>query len=46
LIYSFIAATQTLKLEIEQEIELQERMMKGEFSWTPGAEDLVLKEDP
>ena len=38
--------TQMLKLEIEQEIELQERMMKGEFSWTPGAEDLVLKEDP
>lgn len=32
-----------LKLEIEQEIELQERMMKGEFIWTPGAEDLVLK---
>lgn len=34
---------QTLKLEIEHEIELQERMMEGEFIWTPGSDELVLK---
>ena len=32
------------KLEIEHEIELQEKMMHGEFIWTPGGEELVLKE--
>mmetsp|Transcript_5261 Transcript_5261/g.8994 ORF Transcript_5261/g.8994 Transcript_5261/m.8994 type:complete len:138 (-) Transcript_5261:21-434(-) len=35
---------QLVKLEIEHEIELQEKMMAGEFIWTPGAEDLVLKD--
>lgn len=35
---------ETRKLEIEQEIELQERMLEGEFIWTPGADELVLKE--
>ena len=35
-----------VKLEIEAEIELQEKMMRGEFSWTPGSDELVLKEDP
>ncbi|KAL7541427.1 hypothetical protein ACHAXR_011271 [Thalassiosira sp. AJA248-18] len=35
---------QLLKLEIEHEIELQEKMMAGEFIWTPGSDELVLKE--
>lgn len=33
-----------IQLEIEHEIELQEKMLKGEFIWTPGADDLILKE--
>mmetsp|Transcript_14179 Transcript_14179/g.21386 ORF Transcript_14179/g.21386 Transcript_14179/m.21386 type:complete len:139 (+) Transcript_14179:66-482(+) len=32
-----------VKLEIEHEIELQERMLEGEFIWTPGSDELVLK---
>mmetsp|Transcript_397 Transcript_397/g.781 ORF Transcript_397/g.781 Transcript_397/m.781 type:complete len:150 (-) Transcript_397:259-708(-) len=36
---------QMLKIEIEEEIKLQERMMKGEFIWTPGSDELVLRED-
>jgi len=32
-----------VKLEIEHEIELQERMLAGEFIWTPGSDELVLK---
>eukprot|EP00584_Thalassiosira_punctigera_P009009 CAMPEP_0172526176 /NCGR_PEP_ID=MMETSP1067-20121228/1143_1 /TAXON_ID=265564 ORGANISM="Thalassiosira punctigera, Strain Tpunct2005C2" /NCGR_SAMPLE_ID=MMETSP1067 /ASSEMBLY_ACC=CAM_ASM_000444 /LENGTH=139 /DNA_ID=CAMNT_0013309625 /DNA_START=45 /DNA_END=464 /DNA_ORIENTATION=+ len=32
------------KLEIEHEIELQERMLAGEFTWTPGSDELVLKD--
>merc|ERR1719203_1809188 len=31
-------------LEIEHEIELQEKMMAGEFIWTPGSDELVLKD--
>ncbi|KAL7537436.1 hypothetical protein ACHAWF_005763 [Thalassiosira exigua] len=33
-----------LKIEIEHEIELQEKMMAGEFIWTPGSDELVLKD--
>ncbi|KAL9189199.1 hypothetical protein ACHAXT_011689 [Thalassiosira profunda] len=33
-----------LKLEMEEEMKLQERMLAGEFIWTPGSDELVLKE--
>jgi hypothetical protein len=35
---------QTRALEIENEVELQEKMLLGEFIWTPGELDLVLRD--
>lgn len=40
--YQTFPLIQILQLEIENEIELQEKMMAGEFNWTP--EGLVLKD--
>ena len=35
---------QTRALEIENDVELHEKMLLGEFIWTPGELDLVLRD--
>jgi hypothetical protein len=32
------------ELEIEHEVQLHEKMLLGEFIWTPGESDLVLRD--